>query len=98
MDLVHKRYNDELEYIYKSDKDAFPKRFRSLTDFLIQYQDCIFCRRQLIDLLSRFDEVKDPATRAKKFKSRYGIEFFSAADVRAAVDEVKRATTEFFAK
>lgn len=98
MDQVHKRYNDELENIYKTDKDLFPKRFRSLTDFLIQYQDCIFCRKQLIELLSRFEEVKNPVNRAKKFKQNYGIEFFSAADVRVAVNEVKRATTEFFAK
>ena len=60
LDIVHERYNNELERIYKSDKDVSPKRFRSLTDFLIMYQDCIFTKAQLIDLLSRFEEVKNP--------------------------------------
>ena len=59
LDKVHQRYNDELERIYKEEKDAFPVKFRSLTDFLIQYQNCIFCKAQMVDLLSRFDEVKE---------------------------------------
>lgn len=95
-DKVHKRYNDELEKLYKEDRKAYPTRFRSLTDFLIQYQDCIFCKAQMIDLLSRFEEVKDPKTRAENHKKRYGIEYFSKKDVQAAINEVKRATREFF--
>ena len=77
---MHQRYNDELERIYKEEKDAFPVKFRSLTDFLIQYQNCIFCKAQMVDLLSRFDEVKNPETRAKNHKKRYGIEYFSKKD------------------
>lgn len=94
--LVHKTYNNALERLYKEDKNAYPTRFRSLTDFLIQYQDCIFCKAQLIDLLSRFEEVKDPKIRAENHKKRYGIEYFSKKDVMAAVKEIKRATIEFF--
>lgn len=96
IDEVHKRYNDELEKIYKEDKNSYPTRFRSLTDFIIQYQDCIFCKKQMIDLLSRFEEVKDPKIRAENHKKRYGIEYFSKKDVEKAVAEVKRATEEFF--
>ncbi len=98
IDKVHKRYNDELEKIYKEDKNSYPTRFRSLTDFIIQYQDCIFCKKQMIDLLSRFEEVKDPKVRAENHKKRYGIEYFSKKDVQQAVAEVKRATEEFFRK
>jgi hypothetical protein len=98
IDKVHQRYNDELEKLYKEDKNSYPTRFRSLTDFLIQYQDCIFCKAQMIDLLSRFEEVKNPKTRAENHKKRYGIEYFSQKDVAAAIDEVKRATVEFFAQ
>lgn len=98
IDKVHQRYNDELEKLYKEDKNSYPTRFRSLTDFLIQYQDCIFCKAQMIDLLSRFDEVKNPKTRAENHKKRYGIEYFSKKDVVAAVEEVKRATREFFSE
>lgn len=94
--LVHKKYNDALEQIYNEGKSVYPKKFRSLTDFLIQYQNSIFCKSQLIDLLSRFPEVKDPKTRAENHKKRYGIEYFSQADVRTAIDEVKRAAREFF--
>lgn len=96
IDKVHKKYNDELEKIYKEDKNSYPTRFRSLTDFLIQYQDCIFCKAQMIDLLSRFEEVKNPKQRAENHKKRYGIEYFSKKDVQTAINEVKRATREFF--
>ena len=96
MDKVQQRYNDELEKIYKEDKNSYPTRFRSLTDFIIQYQDCIFCKKQMIDLLSRFEEVKDPKIRAENHKKRYGIEYFSKKDVERAIEEVKRATEEFF--
>ena len=51
LDKVHQRYNDELEKIYKEEKNSFPVKFRSLTDFLIQYQNCIFCKAQMVDLL-----------------------------------------------
>lgn len=94
--LVHKTYNDALEQLYKEGKNAYPTRFRTLTDFLIQYQDCIFCKAQLIDLLSRFEEVKNPKIRAENHKKRYGIEYFSKKDVIAAVKEIKRATNDFF--
>lgn len=96
IDIVHKAYNDALEQLYKEDKNAYPTRFRSLTDFLIQYQDCIFCKAQMIDLLSRFGEVKNPKTRAENHKKRYGIEYFSQKDVQRAIQEIKRATKEFF--
>lgn len=98
IDKVHKAYNDALERLYKEDKNAYPTRFRSLTDFLIQYQDCIFCKAQMIDLLSRLDEVgADKAkTRAENHKKRYGIEYFSKKDIQKAIKEVKRATNEFF--
>lgn len=96
IERVQKTYNDELEKLYKEDKNAFPTRFRSLTDFLLQYQDCIFSRKQLINLLGRFEEVQNPVTRSKNHKQKYGIEFFSKSDLKAAVAEIKRATEEFY--
>lgn len=98
LESVHMKYNDALERIYKEDKDSSPCRFRSLTDFLIQYQDCIFCKSQMINLLSRFPEVNNPKNRAENHKKRYGIEYFSTKDVEYAVAEIKRATQEFFEK
>lgn len=97
-DELIKQYNDELEKIYLKGKDSFPVQFRSLTDFLIQYSDCIFSKKQMIDLLKRFPEVKDAKTRAENHKKRYGIEYFSDNDVKNAVKEILRATREFFRK
>ena len=98
LDRVQARYNDELIRLYHEGKDADPCQFRSVTDFIIMYQDCIFTKAQLIDLLSRIPEVgPDKAkVKAENHKKRYGIEFFSLNDMRAAVGEIKRATIAFF--
>lgn len=99
LDLVHKTYNDALEKLYRENKNVKPIRYRSLTDFIIQHQDCIFCNAQMIDLLSRFpEEVRTPKNRAKHHKAKYGIEYFSKSDVKKAVKEIKRATKEFYKK
>ncbi len=97
LNFVQEKYNDELEQIYRKDKNAYPKRFTSLTNFIIQYQDCIFCKKQLIDLFSRFpDEVKNPKIRSENHRKRYGIEYFSQKDIDKAIQEIKRATLDFF--
>ena len=95
---VHEAYNSALVQLYEEGKNSYPKKFRSLTDFLIQYQDCIFCKAQMIDLLSRIEEVgsEKAKTRAENHKKRYGIEYFSDKDLKKAVSEIKRATHEFF--
>lgn len=96
---VQSTYNDALEKLYLENRNVYPRKFRSLTDFIIQYSDCIFCKAQMIELLSRFkDEVKDPICRAENHKKRYGIEYFSRKDIEFATNEIKRATTVFFDK
>ena len=50
----------------------------------------------MIDLLSRFDEVKNPISRAESYKKKIGLEYFSLTDVKFVVAEIKRATNEFF--
>lgn len=94
-ELVQKTYNDELERIYNENKDAYPVKFRSLTDFIIQYQDSIFCKAQLVDLLTRLG-VTNPMKRVENHKNRYGLEFFSNNDIKYAINEIKRATEVFF--
>lgn len=91
------KYNCELAKIYQEDKAAYPVRFRSLTDFLIQYQDCIFCHRQLVELLELIG-VDNAESRARNHKKRYGIEYFSKSDLKKAVEEIKRATEKFFSE
>ena len=94
---VQDTYNDALVQAYKEGLDSKPVQFRSLTDFLIQKQDCIFTSRQMIDLLRRLG-VDNPENRAKYHKKKYGIEYFSQADVDYAIREIRRAALEFFRK
>ena len=89
------RYNDELEQIYKNDRSSFPRKYASLNAFLAQHQDCIYTKKQMIDLLKRFDEVKNPENRAKNFKQNYGIEYCTIADAKH-FDEILCAATEYF--
>lgn len=58
---VHGTYNDALEDLYRKGLASRSVRFRSMTDFLLQWQDCIFCKKQLIEFLERFpDKIKNP--------------------------------------
>ncbi len=95
LDAVGNRYNDELEKIYHANKDAYPVRFRSITEFVMQYQDSIFSQKQLINLLERLG-VASAKERAKSYKKRYGIEYISKKDAKTAVEEIKRATLDYF--
>lgn len=97
IEAVWSKYNCELAKIYQEDKAAYPVKFRSLTDFLIQYQDCIFCHRQLVNLLELIG-CENPDSRARNHKKRYGIEYFSKSDLKKAVNEIKRATEKFFSE
>lgn len=97
VEAVWSKFNSELARIYQEDKAAYPVKFRSLTDFLIQYQDCIFCHRQLVNLLELIG-CENPESRARNHKKRYGIEYFSRSDLKKAVDEIKRATEKFFSE
>lgn len=96
-DAVAKRYNSELTQIYIKSLNKYPVPFPNITSFISQYQNCIYTKKQLIDLLHRIG-VPNPENKARNYKNRYGIEFFSKQDIEAAVKEIKRATLEFFAK
>lgn len=97
LEEVQGAYNDALEDLYREGLGADEVRFRSMTDFLIQYRDCIFCKKQLVEFLGRFpDRIKNPVTYAENFKKRYKIEYFSESDVQYAVNEITRAAEEFF--
>lgn len=95
LELVQNTYNDELVKKYNEGKNSYPVQFRSLTDFLIRYQESIFTSMQMVDLLKRLG-VENPEDRAKYHKKTYGIEYFSQADVNFAIKEIKRATKQYF--
>lgn len=97
LEEVQGTYNDALEDLYREGLASRSVRFRSMTDFLLQYQDCIFCKKQLIEFLERFpDKIKNPISYAENFKKRYKIEYFSPKDVRYAVNEIMKAAGTFF--
>lgn len=96
LDKVQERYNTELVRIYQEGQNAYPCRFLSLREFLMQYQDCIFSKKQMINLLKMIGQTQNPENYVKNYKQRYGIEFFSQKDVEKAISEIKRATLEFF--
>lgn len=98
MQDVEQRYNDRLEELYKEDlaKDKRDRDYLNLTAFLMQYKECIFSSRQMVDLLSRFDEVTDPRQKARSFKSHHRIEYFSQTDLKVIVEALNVATEQYF--
>lgn len=98
MQDVEQRYNDRLEQLYKEDlaKDKRDRDYLNLTAFLLQYKDCVFSSRQMIDLLTRFDEVEDPRQKARSFKSHHRIEYFSQTDLKVIVAALNAATEQYF--
>ena len=97
-DDVQKKCNDHLERLYKNDIAKPPKErnYLSLNAFLLQYKESIYTRKQMIDLLSRFDEVKNPTKRADKFKDKHRIEYFSQKDLEYIIEVLKDKTTQYF--
>lgn len=97
-DDVQKKCNDHLERLYKNDIAKPPKerKYLSLNAFLLQYKESIYTRKQMIDLLSRFDEVKNPTKRADKFKDKHRIEYFSQKDLEYIIEVLKEKTTRYF--
>lgn len=95
---VQKEYNCHLEMLYKADleKDSRDRNYLNLDAFLLQYKDCIFTRKQLIDLLRRFEEVKNPVKKANRFKEKHRIEYFSKADLNVVVRCLKEKMNAFF--
>ena len=97
-DEVQKESNKHLEKLYKQDLAKPPKErnYLSLNAFLLQYKEAIYTRKQMIDLISRFDEVKTPTKKADKFKENHRIEYFSQKDLDYIIGILKKKTEEYF--
>lgn len=96
-EAVQERYNKELNRLWdedrnRSDKD---KLYVSLTSFLLQYKDCIYTRKQLAELLEMIG-IENPSSKAKNFKDRHTIEFFSKTDLKLIIEAIKSATIRYF--
>lgn len=79
-----------LEALYKTDlkKEKKERNYLSLNAFLLQYNESIYTRKQMIDLLSRFDEVKNPTKRADKLEELHSIKYITQEDVDNFVEEI----------
>ena len=97
-DEVQTEYNNHLERLYKNDiaKPPRERSYLSLNAFLLQHKETIYTRKQMIDLLSRFDEVKNPTKRADRFKDKHRIEYFSQKDLEYIIEVLKEKTTKYF--
>lgn len=95
---VQEESNRQLEKLYKEDlkKKKRDRDYLSLNAFLMQYRECIYCRKQMIDLLSRFDEIGDPEKKADKFKEKHKIEYFSQRDIDFLIEVLKKKLIEYF--
>lgn len=96
-ELVQKRYNQELYKLWFTDQERPQKdrNYISLTAFLLMYKDCIFTRKQLVELLQMIG-IENPVRKAKNFKERHTIEFYSKTDLKLIVKALKQATINYF--
>lgn len=94
-EAAQRHYNRELARLYSEGKNAYPCLYTSLTSFLVQYQNCIFTKEQLIELLTMLG-VHNPKGKFKYHKEHYGIDLFTFEDVLYVLKEMRRATEQFF--
>ena len=91
------KFNSELYKLFT--EQIRTKKVKSIIDFCAKYQDCIFTKRQLIDLLLATSSISpDQAkTKASNLIKRYKIELFTERNLKKAINEILRATEDFFA-
>lgn len=99
---------DNLYYVRRDYNEMMLEEFKSqvisqrlkVNEFLLCNADKFFTRNQLIQFLYATDHIENPEYVANNFKRRYAdkcdIEFYSMADCRYVVNEIKRATSCFF--
>lgn len=86
-------YNRELYQAFLNEQ----KRGRNIkwSIFFHMYENCIFSRKQAIELLSMLG-VKNPEERYKYFKKKHKLETYNFSDIKNIVREIQRARDAFF--
>lgn len=82
-------------------KDWSKLKGHTLSNFITQYENCIFTSRQLENLLTLLNEkdltsISNCKESAKKYKKRYGLEFFSLNDLNAYKVKLIESGAGFF--
>lgn len=71
------------------------RSIRKLSDFVWLHQGKIYCRKQLVKLLTAIG-AKNPDKAANNFKSRTkGLEYFCKADLKTYVEKICQSLTDF---
>ena len=84
--------NKHLEAIYKDDLKK-PKEYRvyiSLLHFIAYFKDYIYTREQLVSLLTKFEEVKNPMQKSYYIGKRFSMEYLSQEDLDNAINELTK--------
>ena len=98
-------FNDLISRINISLVDRFKDwrklKGHTLSNFITQYENCIFTSRQLENLLTLLNEkdltsISNCKESAKKYKKRYGLEFFSLNDLNAYKVKLIESGADFF--
>lgn len=98
-------FNDLISRINISLVDRFKDwrklKGHTLSNFITQYENCIFTSRQLENLLTLLNKkgltsISNCKESAKKYKKRYGLEFFSLNDLNAYKVKLIESGAGFF--
>lgn len=84
--------NEYLEKLYREElkKDIKCRCYTSLNNFVRCFQQFIYTKEQLVDFLSRFEEVKNPSRKAYYLKTKYDIKCISQEDIDNFVESINK--------
>ena len=92
-DLVQDECNKNLLNRYQTETEN--RSIRKLSDFIWLHSSKIYCRPQMVKLLTAIG-VRNPKTAANNYRNRLkGMEYFSKADLKAYVDDILESLYNF---
>ena len=98
---VCQKYNDAIEDKWLVDQKETSQKYGSAKDLYLAYQNVIFTKEQLIDLVMRVERIDESKarTRAENLKKHYPaqFEFFSQKNLQIATDIINKVIRDFFA-
>lgn len=98
---VQNKYNQDfaVEFINDMAKEKCYRKHLSLTSFLMVKSECIFTRKQMLNLLIELGYSKERAkNKVYNFKKEHKIEFFSIKDLEFLIDYIKNEIKNYFEK
>lgn len=92
-DTVQDNCNRNLLHRYEVETQN--RSIRKLSDFICLHQNRIYCRPQLVGLLTAIG-VKNPGKAANNYRTRLkGLEYFSKADLKTYIEKILQSLTDF---